>query len=38
MIPSKVEGLRRVRVIRATQIPRGMKGNTHHSENNSGKL
>src|ERR1044071_7583100 len=38
MIHSNAAGLTRVSVSRATQIPMGIKGNTHHRENNKGRL
>ena len=37
MIHSNAAGLRRVGIIRATQIPMGMNRKTHHSENSSGR-
>ena len=37
MIHSKACGLTRVSAIRATQMPRGMKRKTHHSENRRGR-
>jgi hypothetical protein len=38
MIHSNAEALRRVNVLGATQIPTGMNGKTHRSENSHGRL